>query len=275
MSLTRYGTEIVELLTRAVGAVDAHGNLHAPKGLGKLSGRFVESGGTFDERVAAATQGRDVMRAPSVRQTDPSAFTPGTEGLPDRGQIGSTGVSSYQVLDALEDYQSDSFIRINEALREGKIDPAVRPIDAAMSISTLATDVVVYRGVRDSTKVFPGTTKGQDLTGVRWTDGAFVSASYGPMSTSRFTKADPSGFDEFGRVQTAPAPVQMRILAPAGTHALASHALDRSELLLDRGLTFRVVRDAGVDADGVRHLDVVVEVMSRLRGRPDASSTEA
>lgn len=263
MALAEHADALVRLVRAAVGVVDEHGNLHAPKGLGELSGRFVSKGGdwasAFDDRLAAATQGRGVLWVPSVRQADPLAFMPGTEGLPDRGQIGSTGVLSYQVLDALEDYQSASFIRINDALREGKIDPAVRPIDAAMSISTLAADVVVYRGVRDSTKVFPGTTKGQDLTGIRWTDGAFVSTSYGP--TPRFTKADPSGFDEAGRVATAPAPVQMRILVPAGTHALSSHVLDRSELLLDRDLTFRVVRDGGVDANGLHHVDVVVDVI--------------
>lgn len=44
MGLSGYADEIVGLLTRAVGVVDEYGNLHAPKGLGKLSGRFVGDG---------------------------------------------------------------------------------------------------------------------------------------------------------------------------------------------------------------------------------------
>ncbi len=40
MSFAQHADELVRLV-RAVGKVDAHGNLHAPKGLGELSGRFV------------------------------------------------------------------------------------------------------------------------------------------------------------------------------------------------------------------------------------------
>lgn len=51
MTLSRYADDIVELLTRAVGVVDEHGNLHAPKGLGKLSGRFVSKGDAGEIRI--------------------------------------------------------------------------------------------------------------------------------------------------------------------------------------------------------------------------------
>lgn len=44
--MTRFGGDLLDLFERAVaGVVDEHGNLHAPKGLGKLSGRFVAKGG--------------------------------------------------------------------------------------------------------------------------------------------------------------------------------------------------------------------------------------
>jgi hypothetical protein len=49
----------------------------------------------------------------------------------------------------------------------------------------------------------------------------------------------------------------MTILVPQGTAALAASSDGEKELLLNRGLRFRIVRDNGV-VNGVRHVDVEV-----------------
>lgn len=55
-TIQRQADEIVALLTRAAdGVVDDHGHLHAPKGLGKLSGRFAGMGG-----LPGRVEGRDL-----------------------------------------------------------------------------------------------------------------------------------------------------------------------------------------------------------------------
>ncbi len=50
-----------------------------------------------------------------------------------------------------------------------------------------------------------------------------------------------------------------RVLVPKGTHAIDLSTNMEDELLLQRGLRLRVVRDYGV-SDGVRQMDVEVIV---------------
>ena len=165
----------------------------------------------------------------------------------------TVGVDDPDVNDALHTYHTEDYKRINNGLRRSKgkkTEAEVTHMDKAMKDSTLRDDVVIYRGMNDSRKMFPGTEKGQDLTGVRWQDQAFVS-------TTHFDEADHIFTGVTSRSKNL-APVQMRILAPAGTHALSSHNLDPDELLLDRGLTFQVVRDHGTDDAGLHNIDVLV-----------------
>lgn len=69
-SFQRQADEIVGLLTRAAGGVvDAHGHLHAPQGLGELSGRFIEQGETeFVRGRTWAREKRDATVAERVKR---------------------------------------------------------------------------------------------------------------------------------------------------------------------------------------------------------------
>jgi len=78
-----------------------------------------------------------------------------------------------------------------------------------------------------------------DMTGTTWRDHAFVSTSVAPRSVG-------GGL------------AQMKILVPAGTSAFSAKYLDPDEIVLDRGLTFRIVRDYGGQSGEIRHLDVEV-----------------
>jgi ADP-ribosyltransferase exoenzyme len=150
----------------------------------------------------------------------------------------------------------------------------IRQLDKAMAASPLSDNVVVYRGVpAERTHIMTkwldeaGVTGKRDFTGLTWTDGGFVSTS----TSKGFTQET---FASAAQPTKEP-PILMRIVVPKGTGALhvsdAKVGLKESELLLDRGLTFRVVADHGV-ADrgyGARMLDVEV-----LQGSTEKATAE-
>lgn len=108
-------------------------------------------------------------------------------------------------------------------------------LDSAMARGALPQDIQVYR--------IGGTVEFRDgipRVGDEWVDHGYVSTSIRPKTDAR--RGD----------------VQMRILVPGGTRAVATPELDVGEILLDRGQRFRVVRVSGPDELGVRHLDVEV-----------------
>jgi hypothetical protein len=150
------------------------------------------------------------------------------------------------VNDAFRSYKGIGSRRVNKSLREGThVDGRVEQMDKAFARSQLSSDVIVWRGGRGF-EFGDRATWPADLTGREWTDKAFVSTSPDQI------KAEPFARDG----------VLMRVLAPAGTPAVHLRAPNRietpeSEILLNRGLTFRVVGDGGV-VDGVRRLDVEV-----------------
>jgi hypothetical protein len=85
------------------------------------------------------------------------------------------------------------------------------------------------------------------MTGVEWRETAYMSVSASARTGALFA----------GRPGAQG--VLMRILVPPGTHGVQlSGASVESEILLERGLRLRVVRDHGVSPDGPRVLDVEV-----------------
>jgi hypothetical protein len=174
--------------------------------------------------------------------------------------VGNGGGLSIASRDALFAYQGSDYRRINGQLRDlgtGKepiddpdADQWIADIDAAMTGSLLPQDMVTYRGVRNARKMF-GDRLDADLTGIQWREDAYLSSSAHQHITDQFAR----GTDG----------VRMRILTPAGVGAVqvsgtvdaAGHE-DESEILLARGQVMRVVADRGLDADGVRDLDVEV-----------------
>jgi hypothetical protein len=153
---------------------------------------------------------------------------------------------------ALREYKSSFFVAINGQLRRGELDHyvgnRVAQIDGVMAGSRLRADTQVWRGIAHPERLFGDALAG-DMTGVSWHELAYTSTS----TSQRFAR-------DFGIQGLGSTPVLMRILAPTGTGA-ATVGRDQAEVLLERGLRFRVVRDRGVSPDGYRLIDV--EVLGR------------
>lgn len=206
------------------------------------------AGGSFADRITDALKGADALAAAPVRMVRDR----------EKRTINLTGVPESQQRDlmlAVLAYGGGGHDDINAVLRDGKVrgsrpvaEADIKKVDTVMSHSPLARDVVVFRGIQDGRTVFGDAWQG-DMTGVRFREPAYSS-----------TTADPRIVDDFIDDRD-PAPVELRIRVPAGTHAInlsgyGDEHIDEAELLLDRGLSFRVVADT--TARGRRHLDVEV-----------------
>ncbi len=184
----------------------------------------------FDTAVAGATTGE---RAEGLARFDPE---------------------DNEVSETVKTYASRGFREVNGALRQaaggeiadGPDAPLARRIksgmDRAMAGQSLGDDIVVHRGVRDQATTFG---HDGDLTGMTFRDDGYVSTAVAFNPGLAFVGGAGG--------------VNMRILVPKGTPAI-SHAdlLDGGEVVLDRGLSFHVVRDNGVSQYGIRSVDVEV-----------------
>lgn len=191
--------------------------------------------GTFDARVERGKKGDAAL----------DAVVAGTE----RDRRGLTDSQH----EAFADYKGLFFnLEVNEGLRGNReLKPEtvarIRDMDTAMQASSLTDEIVVYRGIGEGPAVF-GAQFDDDLTGVEVTDAAFMSTSTNEESAGGYS-----------RWRGAPRPVVMRLVVPEGVGAvhISDAAEGRDELLLQRGLRLRVVRDRG-EVDGTRRLDVEV-----------------
>lgn len=170
-----------------------------------------------------------------------------------QGLIDTASVA--RVSDALRYYRGIGFADLNRILR-GTIDrlptalerSTIDAIDEAMAISTLERDITVFRGLRNPTGIFGSRWAQADLTGVEWDELG--------LSSTAPTLARVEGY-----ARHAEGGLVLRLRVPAGTGAVdissTGSGLESSEVVLARGLRFRVVADRGV-VDGVRQLDVEV-----------------
>lgn len=168
--------------------------------------------------------------------------------------------------DAVYHYVGGGYLGINADLRVGRLDDPrtkshIKRLDEAMADSPLQADVRVVRGVRDPAVVFGDKWNDTDVTGLQWTEAGFASSS---------TNVGQTGRTYF----TGNAGVRMEILVPKGTNALAVSQVGEAEVLLDRGLTYRVVRDDGI-VDGVRHLVVEVVPARKEQGASAPAAAKA
>lgn len=159
----------------------------------------------------------------------------------------------------LSAYISEDYQPINHVLRGGSdadlaanwpdvtrenIDDWVAGVDSAMEQSRLPQEAAVYRGL-NATRIF-GDAFEQDMTGLEWQEDAYASTSTDARVSRQFA----------GRGHGA---TMMNVLVPQGVGAVElSDESYESELLLERGLRFRVVADRGFGDDGTRWLDVEV-----------------
>jgi hypothetical protein len=158
-------------------------------------------------------------------------------------------------------YTGTSYTSINKALLKGREDDPkedaytrahITHIDRAMRYSTIGDDVIVYRGERNPSRSFPEGTWSLDggMEGMEWT--------FRPYASTSTTHQIAEGFAMGGtKDQTGAQPTVMRIRVPKGTHGVSVLHAGEEELILDRGLRYRVAADHGVQ-DGIRYLDVVV-----------------
>ncbi len=232
--------------------------------------------GGVDLHLVAMPEGAEPSGDTALSDTAPPAEPPQVEPTPDDdyaarraaavdglAALGEVPSSAYTERGITDDEQIDAFDRyvqghdweINTQLREGRNDPRVAgwigQIDAAMEASRTRSDIGVWRGLRDGSLMF-GNRLDADLTGMEWREDAYLSTTAdGDIST---------GFALGTNVnRPAPNPVLMHLLVPAGTGAVeASDERYEAEILLERGLTLRIVADRGVSPDGVRMVDVVV-----------------
>lgn len=183
------------------------------------------------------------------------------------------GVSAAQ-RKAIEAYGNDAQ-RINDQIRRDEMSTRValnvRRIDEVLERSALPVDVETWRGLRSGRLIFGEENPTRDLGGFEWDEKAFVS-----------TTADDRVAAQFAGSFGDPAPIIMRVLTPSGTRAIKLSDLgsrgayaDQAELLLQRGLRMRVVRDHGLsDYPGirspVRRLDV--EIIPASPFSPEATA---
>ena len=154
--------------------------------------------------------------------------------------------SSTPAYTSLVDYRSESYKDINRKLHAGGSGNA--GIDATMRESPLRGDVIVWRGGRNGDKRFGSAWNPAEgsMVGVEYRDLAYSSTSVDPAVASAFVGTD-NGF-------------LLKILAPAGTRGVvltpSTMTNGEDEILLDRGLSFRIVGDH--IEHGVRTFDVEV-----------------
>lgn len=162
----------------------------------------------------------------------------------------------------MRNYTRNDYREVNGALREGAGQPptasgaaayytrqTIAGMDRVFAESSGATEgIVVTRGVTDYRAMLGGN---EPEVGMVYTDHGFVSTS--TEDVARLGTAFTGGDN----------PMRMTIAVPEGTRAISSEPgvrdlLDPDEVVLDRGLSYRIVNDNGVDADGVRQIDVEV-----------------
>ncbi len=193
------------------------------------------SANDFGARVDAAAQGTDARHA--------------TDG----SMVGDRNYLSSSQNRAFENYRGVDYGGINHRLRNGGVEGddtvsqrharTVAAMDSAMRRNRLNRDVVSHRGL-DGRRLFGDRFNG-NMAGMEWREDAFVSTSTDEAMAGTFAEGDGA--------------LMMRILTPAGVGAVEmSDESYESELLLQRGLTMRVAADHGVDANGVRRIDVEV-----------------
>lgn len=202
---------------------------------------------SFEDRFDNASSGLEVLDS-----TDRSLVRSETLTPEQREGLYAYGGDDYQAINHVLRGGSQASLAENypDVSRED-IDRWTAGVDSAMEQSRLPQESAVYRGM-DATRLFGDAFDG-DMTGLEWTEGGYASTSTDPAVSRTFA----------GRGHGS---TMMNVLVPAGIGGVeisddgssGENQFDESELLLERGLTFRIVADHGFGDDGTRWLDVEV-----------------
>ncbi|WP_367128316.1 phage minor capsid protein [Saccharothrix sp. HUAS TT1] len=208
------------------------------------------------EQHKTAAKGQEGLETPPIQLT----YEDDGEG----GQLvptpaGWNRVRAERVAQAVIKYRGSGYQDINQWLRTGAgpaSTTAVSRIDDAMAQSTLPRAVAAHRGITSPGRVFGASWNTVDVTGLEWVEKGYSSTTVDERVAKNF--ADQS-FDQ----------VIMRLVLPKGARGLrlsdmaepgekaVGIALE-AEVLVSRDTRYRVVADHGVDAAGIRRLDVEV-----------------
>lgn len=249
-------------LGAAVVASDAFhlAGKHDQKTHGHASTVSLKEQQDFHKRLGKAKSGSKAHK--STASTD--AF--GGKGDDGYGEAGADTVRGFP--SAVGEYQTSGF-STNGHLRDGTANLSVGAggevtasgvivpaFDGAFDRkrSHLKDDISVERGVRDPHKLWGNDwSPNGDNSGLTWDDAGFVSTTTSSSVAHHFATRETGS------------PVIMKMLVPKGTPALSvgkngSHPdYDwENEVVLPRGMRFRIIADHGVDADGIRRVDVDV-----------------
>lgn len=161
---------------------------------------------------------------------------------------------------SLQSYEAGGYYNINTYLRLDPADAAtrrqyqilrrygikdVKNIDRAMAASPLPHAVETFRGIKNPRIVFGSAwSESSSNVGLQWIEDSFASSTVSEGVARNFA----SGNDG----------VVMRLIAPKGVGAIKLADMNsEAELMLERGLAFRIAADHGV-VDGRRMIDVEI-----------------
>ncbi|SDH67687.1 ADP-ribosyltransferase exoenzyme [Sinosporangium album] len=190
--------------------------------------------------------------------------------------------------DSVAAYTEKRYAPINQALYAARggdlpedtpsdVRDQIADLDLLLSISPSNRDAVYHRGLREPQLLLDNPSQWNPQggnQGIEFTGHAFTSVSADENIARRFADArDPWGRDVAAhQSDQATNPTLFRILAPAGTRSLQLTDMHvAGEVLLDRGLRYRVAADHGV-TDGIHRLDLEIipgPEPERLQGREE------
>lgn len=236
----------------------------------------------FDKKMRKARSGDKAYG--SVRSSDELI---GKQSRPGSGSWDTT--DAVMTMSSIDDYQQNGFV-VNAILREGRVPKATEfdsdgvgqayagrsayeGLTSAMASkkTRLSDDIVVERGIRNPRNVFGDDwSDGGGNEGLTWDDAGFVSTTTSSAVSKHFSSAAHEGHIEG-------TPVVAKMYVPKGTNALrfGEHGSNpeydwEKEVVLDRGMRYRIMNDHGLDAEGVHHVDVEVLGSSGMTASVDA-----
>lgn len=200
-----------------------------------------------DEHLKAA---QDILTGPDVQHglAAQKQFKWSIGNMQDKGATAASRNSLYS-------YTGDGYTSVNQKLNslppgvEKTGSTSITNIDNGMAASPpLESDVVLYRGFSNPHSVFSsGKWNDTNVAGMEWSQRSYSSTS-GSLATAQ-------GFAGFSGVV-------MRVIVPKGMkvhgiNAKGGQHASENEVILQRGLRYRVVADYGKH-NGKRYIDVMV-----------------
>lgn len=191
--------------------------------------------------------GRAALRAAPLDMNDESLVVNGMRGIDsDR--------------DYVQQYKGVAYATTNQYLRNGSgsfLRPQIEAIDRSIAKSRLTDTIHVLRGVKDPRSIF-GDRIDSDLTGLEWTDDAYLSTTTDPRISDGFaerTSSPDGGMVITMRVPKGASMLRLSNFSPDDEKISSTSA--EAELLGGRGWTMRIVKDNG-KVGSLRRVEVEV-----------------